>query len=183
VIGTGYQGETQVIAIDSVRELKEIRVFSRTPEKRKYLLDRIQRHVRAKLIDSSSAEECVAGADIICTITSSKEPVLLGRWLKQGCHVNAAGSNWANKRELDDEAVKRCGFICADDRQQSKIESGDLISVLKEGDWEKVAELSDVVRGKVGRDSPDQITLFKSNGVAVEDVSAARYVHSRLVGG
>ena len=132
------------------------------------------------LIDSSSAKECVEDADVICTITSSKEPVLLGRWLKPGCHINAAGSNWAHKAELDEDAVLRCNLICVDHLEQSKLESGDLIIVLKEADWDNVVELTEVVKGKAGRNSPNQITLFKSNGIAVEDVAAARYLHNKL---
>jgi ornithine cyclodeaminase/alanine dehydrogenase-like protein (mu-crystallin family) len=122
----------------------------------------------------------VTGADVICTITSSKEPVLEGKWLMPGCHINAAGSNWAIKKELDAEAVKRCGFICVDHREQSKIESGDLIPVLTEQEWTRVAELSDVVKGKAGRKSRDEITLFKSNGIAAEDVAAAKFIYDKL---
>lgn len=180
VIGTGYQGETQVLAIDSVRRFQEIRVYSRNADNRKKLLERLHGRVRAKLIDSSSAKECVEGADVICTITSSKEPVLLGRWLKPGCHINAAGSNWASKRELDEEAVLRCNLICVDHLEQSKLESGDLVFVLKEEDWENVVQLTDVVKGNAGRNSSDQITLFKSNGIAVEDVASALYLHNKL---
>jgi ornithine cyclodeaminase/alanine dehydrogenase-like protein (mu-crystallin family) len=180
VIGTGYQGETQVLAIDSVRSFQEIRIYSRSPEKRKQLIERIQNQVHAKLLDCSSAEQCVKDADVICTITSSKEPVLQGKWLKPGCHINAAGSNWAIKRELDEEAVRRCGFICVDHREQSKIESGDLIPVLTDSEWTHVAELSEVVKGKAGRISPEEITLFKSNGIAAEDVAAAKFIYSKL---
>jgi ornithine cyclodeaminase/alanine dehydrogenase-like protein (mu-crystallin family) len=123
----------------------------------------------------------VQDADVICTITSSKEPVLLGSWLKPGCHINAAGSNWATKRELDADAVLRCNFICVDHLEQSKLESGDLVSAFKENDWGRVVELTDVVKKKTGRTSPDQITLFKSNGIAMEDVAAARYLQLKLL--
>jgi ornithine cyclodeaminase/alanine dehydrogenase-like protein (mu-crystallin family) len=180
VIGTGYQGETQLLAIDSVRRFKEIRIFSRNSENRKKLKQRLSGRVRAKLVDSDSAEKCVENADVICTITSSKEPVLLGSWLKPGCHINAAGSNWASKRELDKEAVLRCDFICVDHLEQTRLESGDLILVLKDHDWSRVVELKDVVKGEAGRSAPDQITLFKSNGIAMEDVAAARYLYLKV---
>ncbi len=180
VIGTGYQGETQALAIDSVRSLNEIRVYSRTAEKRKQLIERIQNRIQARLVNCISAEECATGADIICTITSAKEPVLFGKWLKPGCHINAAGSNWAIKRELDEEAVRRCDFICVDHRDQSKMEAGDLVPVLNDQQWDKIAELSDVVKGTAGRTSAEQITLFKSNGIAMEDVASARFVYTKM---
>lgn len=182
VIGSGYQAETQLSAIDVVRELHEIRIFSRTPAKREAFVQRMRERVRARLVETSTAEECVSDADIVCTITGSKDPVLLGRWLKQGCHINAAGSNWVGKRELDEEAVRRCDLICVDHREQSKIESGDLISVLQQQPdaWERVIQLTDLVNGKAGRSSSQQITLFKSNGIAMEDIAAAHCVYSKL---
>jgi alanine dehydrogenase len=176
VIGTGFQAETQLLAIDGVRRFDEIRIYSRNPEKRREFVIRMQPQVRARLLEPASNEECVQGADVICTITSSKEPVLAGEWLKPGCHINAAGTNWANKRELDEQVVRRSDLICVDHLEQSKIESGDLIGVIE--DWSKVSELSQVVRGNVQRKSREEITLFKSNGIAAEDVAAAHYIYN-----
>jgi ornithine cyclodeaminase/alanine dehydrogenase-like protein (mu-crystallin family) len=179
VIGTGFQAETQLLAIDAVRNLQEIRIFSRSPEKRAAFVKRMQRETQARLRDASSAEECARDADVICTITSARDPVLFGDWLKPGCHINAAGVNWANKRELDPSAVRRASLICTDHREQSKIEAGDLIGEVES--WESVAELSDVLNGKVSRTSEDQITLFKSNGIAAEDIAAALFVYKKII--
>ena len=165
-----------MLAIDSVRHFARIHIYSRSAENRKQFIERMQKEVRAELVEAESGEDCVRNADVICTITASKEPVLLGRWLKPGCHINAAGTNWANKRELDEEALKRCDLICVDQLEQSKMESGDLIAALNEDQWKRVLELSSVVRNSVSRDSREQITLFKSNGIAAEDVAAAHYV-------
>jgi alanine dehydrogenase len=180
VIGAGFQAETQLLAIDAVREFKEIRIYSRREESRKDFIKKMQPQVRATLVTSASAEECARDADVICTITSSKEPVLLGTWLKHGAHINAAGSNSLLRKELDAEAVHRAGLIVTDQREQSKIEAGDLAGVLTDDQWTQVHELSEVVKGECKRNAPDQITLFKSNGIALEDVAAAHYIYSRI---
>ena len=181
VIGTGFQAETQLLAIDAVRAFQQIRVFSRSEENRRSFVHRMQPLVRARLVEAGSAEQCSRGSDVICTITSSREPVLFGDWLDPGCHVNAAGVNWADKRELDETAVRRAGLVCVDHLEQSKIEAGDLIGVLST--WDGVAELADVVAGKVGRKSAEQITLFKSNGIAAEDIAAALFLYQELAQG
>lgn len=179
IIGTGLQAETQLLAIDHVRELKEIRIYSRSEENRLAFISKMQPQAKAKLVEAKTAEECVHDADVIATITTSKTPVVLGEWLKAGSHINAAGTNWSNKRELDENAVRRCSLICVDHREQSRIEAGDLIGVIE--DWNAVWELSDVVQGRVRRTSPDQITLFKSNGIAAEDIAAALHIYKKLV--
>ncbi len=180
IIGTGLQAETQLLAIDHVRKFKEIRIFSRSAENRAEFIKKIQSQVKATLTEAQSAEQCVRDADVICTITTSKTPVVFGEWLKAGCHINAAGTNWSNKRELDESAIRRCDLICADHREQSKIEAGDLIGVIE--DWNSVWELSDVVQGRVARTSPEQITLFKSNGIAMEDIASALHIYKKISG-
>jgi ornithine cyclodeaminase/alanine dehydrogenase-like protein (mu-crystallin family) len=182
IIGTGYQAETQLMAIDAVRRFSEIRIYSRSAEGRKIFISTMQDKIRrsVKLVDSSSAESAARDADVICVITSSREPVLFGSWLKPGCHINAAGVNWSNKREIDEQCVRKASLIVADNREQSKIEAGDLTHVLSELEWENVAELKDLVKGRVGRQSLQDITLFKSNGIAAEDVAAAHYIVGKL---
>jgi len=178
IFGSGYQAETQLLAIDAVRRFDEIRVFSPTSEKRYRFVVNMQSRVDSKLREVASGEECATNADVICTITSSREPVLKGAWLKPGCHVNAAGSNASIRREVDEDVVKRSSLICVDHREQSKIEAGDLIGVIS--DWSSVFELSDLVLGKVRRNHPEDITFFKSNGVAVEDIAAAHFILQML---
>jgi ornithine cyclodeaminase/alanine dehydrogenase-like protein (mu-crystallin family) len=179
IIGTGFQAETQLLAIDHVRNLKEVRIYSRSEENREKFVEKMQPQVKARLAATNSAEGAVRHADIVCTITASKTPVVFGDWIKPGAHVNAAGTNWASKRELDEDAVRRCSLIVADHREQSKIEAGDLIGVVE--DWNEVYELADVVQGRISRTSPDQITLFKSNGIAVEDIASALYLYKKIV--
>ena len=128
----------------------------------------------------SSAEEAVRDADIVITSTSSVQPVLSGRWLKPGAHVNAIGSNYAHKSELDAEAVLRADIIAVDSLDQAKIEAGDLIQAFGKdiARWETVHELSAIVAGKsAGRTSSAQITLFKSVGIATEDIAVAGKIY------
>ena len=127
-----------------------------------------------------SAEACVREADIVITITNSAQPVLNGAWLREGTHINAAGSNNMLHREIDEEAIRRASIIITDDIPQAKTECGELISAVARGvvRWEQIHELADVVVGRVpGRPSRDSITLFESQGIATEDIAAARAVY------
>jgi len=127
-----------------------------------------------------NAEDAVSSADIVIASTTSSNPVVEGRWLKPGTHINAIGANFPQKRELDAEAIRRSNVITADSREQSKIESGDLIQMYADDArrWQEVIEIADVVSGKVaGRRSESDITLFKSNGIAIEDVVTAGKIY------
>lgn len=118
---------------------------------------------------------------MIVTATNAGQPVLEDRWVAPGTHINAMGSNQAQRRELPPELVRRAGLIVADSVEQARMEAGDLLLAFSEADWGRVAELQDVVSGRVARSGPDQITLFKSIGLAVEDVIAAGTVYERAV--
>jgi alanine dehydrogenase len=140
--------------------------------------------VRAELVASGSAEEAVRSSQIVTTITSSREPVLRGEWLQKGAHVNAAGGNMLIRREIDDEVVLRAERLVVDSVDQCKIESGEFISAIETGKrhWEEFVELRDVVAGfKPGRQTPSDITLFKSGGIALEDVAIGKIVYERAV--
>lgn len=180
IIGTGLQARTQLEAIAPVRRLQSIRAFGRDAARREAFAREMTSRLGIPVKAVSSAEEAVRGAQIVSTATTSKEPVLLGRWLEPGMHINAIGVNQAQKRELDTEAVMRSGFISADSREQSKIEAGDLIHAFAQeaARWETVREFADVVAGRIkARASAEQITLFKSNGVATEDIVVAGRIY------
>ena len=173
VIGAGYQALAQVEAVCRVRDVAQVRVFSRTAERRAKGADEMQATlgVDAKAVDSPEA--CVEGADVVVTITSASRPVLNGAWLSPGTHVNAAGANHWMRRELDDEAVTRAGVVAVDDLEQARVECADLLYPIERGllTWTQVRDLSAVVAGTVpGRTGPDEITLFESQGIALEDV-------------
>jgi len=180
VIGTGGQARTQVEAVCQVRQVKRIRAFSRDPERRSAFAREMMRELGVPVEAVDSAEAAVREMDIVITATSSSRPVVMGAWLAPGAHINAIGANFPQKRELDDEAVGRAGLIVADSREQSMLEAGDLIRALGDdpGRWSVVRELAEVVAGGcAGRTNPRQITLFKSNGIAIEDVMAAARVY------
>ena len=182
VIGTGYQARTQLEAVCAVRNIKQVRAYSRTPERREAFATRMGERLNTEAVPSESAEECIRGADIAITITSSREPVLKGEWLEGGEHVNAAGSNHWMRREIDGEVVECAGLIVVDDVEQAKIECGDLIWPAERGifRWSMSHELKDVVLGRVsGRPNNDCTTLFESQGVAIEDVAAALHVYHK----
>src|ERR1700729_4596495 len=128
----------------------------------------------------TSAEQAVRDMDIVVSSTTSTNPVVEGRWLTPGTHLNAIGANFPQKHELDAEAIRRCDIIVADSREQSKLESGDLIQMYGDDKrrWSSVTELAEIVAGKTpGRSTPQQITLFKSNGIAIEDIVVAGKIY------
>jgi alanine dehydrogenase len=180
IIGTGLQARTQLEAVSLVRKLGEVRVCGRDSNRREKFVAEMSARLKLPVKSAANAEEAVRDADIVITSTTSTNPVVEGRWLKKGTHINAIGANFPQKRELDTEAVERCAVIAVDSREQSKLESGDLIQVFGQDDqrWNRVAELADIVVGKVpGRPNPEQITLFKSNGIAIEDIVVAGQIY------
>jgi ornithine cyclodeaminase/alanine dehydrogenase-like protein (mu-crystallin family) len=184
IIGTGAQARTQIEAIARVRPVALVKAYSRTESRREAFAEEMVQRLGAEVVAVDSAEEAVRDVDIIVTITSAREPVLRGAWLPPGVHINAAGSNAANRRELDSEAVARAGRIVVDSREQAMIEAGDLLAPIGEGrlSWEQVTELGEVVAGTVpGRRANDEITLFKSLGIALEDVATMHLVYTRAM--
>ncbi len=132
------------------------------------------------VIPVSSAEHAVRDAEIVVAATTASKPVVLGEWLAPGAHVNAIGANFPQKRELDDAAVQRAGLLAVDSVEQSKQEAGDLIHALgaDAARWAAVRELAEIVAGKVaGRTGAAEITLFKSNGIAIWDIAVAARVY------
>lgn len=170
IIGSGFQARTQFEAIREVRAIKEVRVWSRDDEKRKAF---------ANLIGATAcatAEQALRGADIVATATSAKDPVLQSAWVAAGTHINAMGSNRAQRRELPSDLIARAQIIAVDSIEQAKIEAGDLL--LAPVNWAdpKIVELCKVEARPAG--SP--VTIFKSLGLGVEDVAAAAFVYEQL---
>lgn len=180
VIGSGYQARTQLEAVCKVRPIKSARVFSRNPERRERFATRMGERLDIDITAVDSGEECVADADVVITMTSANRPVLEGEWLSAGTHINAAGANHWMRRELDGNAVRRSSVIVADEIEQAKMECGDLIYPAELGSirWEQVRSLADVVGGSApGRNSDDDITLFESQGLAVQDITTGIRVY------
>jgi len=182
VYGTGWQAQSQLLAVCAAREIESVKVYSRSPENRARFCQEMGARPGGVNIAPVERPEEAADADIIVTITTSREPVLQGAWLRPGTHVNAAGGNSVLRRELDDEAVRRSSFIAVDSIDQAKIEAGELVTAVEKGllTWERVRELRYVVSGEMrGRTGDDQITLFKSLGVAIEDVATAAVLYRK----
>src|SRR6188508_487673 len=183
VIGCGRQAETQVAAVRAaVPSIEHVVAYCRTPER----LDAFCERVGAEAAESHRE----AGAqDVVVTITSSRDPVLRGEWLRPGALVAAAGANVVSRRELDNAVLERATFVCCDSLEQARLESGDLVEPIAAGvlDWLEVHELQEVVAGEVhGRQSETDIVVFKSNGLAAWDVAlgaeAVRLARERGVG-
>ena len=168
VIGSGWQAQSQIECIRAaLPSLARVLVYSRN-EKR---LAAFCRKHRCKPADSARD---AAEQDVVVTVTTSKDPVLRGEWLQDGALVCAVGANDVSRRELDNVVLERAAFVCCDSREQSMLESGDLIEPVERGvlDWLEVHELQEVVSGDVqGRASADDIVVFKSNGIAAWDVA------------
>ena len=182
VYGAGWQAQSQLEAVCAVRDIENVKVYSRSPESRaRFCLEMSARLNDVNIAPVEKPEEA-ADAGIVITITSSREPVLQGSWLKPGTHINAAGGNSILRRELDDEVIKRSSFIAVDSIDQAKIEAGELVTAVEKGllTWERVKELRYVVNGEMrGRANDDQVTLFKSLGVAIEDVATAAVLYRK----
>ncbi len=182
VFGTGWQARTQVQAVCAVRKIREVRAYGRDAERRKRFCAEMEKLVGCTVRPVESPEQVVRGADILITMTSSKNPVFDGRLVERGQHLNVAGSNRMQNREVDDETIRRADRIVVDQIEDAQIESGDLIGPVERGitSWDRMHELGAVVCGKVpGRARPDEITFFKSNGLAIEDVATAWKVLER----
>ena len=184
VVGSGFQARTQLEAVSHTRDLRSAKVFSPNRDRRTAYASEMAEQLGLEVTAVDSARAAVESSDIIITITSSRTPVLEGRWLESGMHVNAAGGADPYVTELDEAAVQRADVIVVDDREQAKIESGELMMPAGRGLvlWEQMRELSAVVSGQTpGRDSAGDVTLFKSLGMALWDISAAKAVYDRAI--
>ncbi|HYI75131.1 MAG TPA: ornithine cyclodeaminase family protein [Gaiellaceae bacterium] len=168
VIGCGHQAETQVACIRAaLPSIEQVVAYCRTPEKLAGFCERTG-------AEPAESHRDAGTQDVVVTITSSRDPVLRGEWLSSGALVAAAGANVVSRRELDNAVLERAQFVCCDLVEQAKLESGDLVEPVQAGvlDWLEVHELQEVVGGGIaGRQSDDDIVVFKSNGLAAWDVA------------
>ena len=182
VIGSGFQARSQLEAMIAVKSLRQVKVWSRDPGKRTAFAAECSADFLLSVVAVDSAKEAVRGAAIVVTATNAKDPVVEADWIAPGTHINAMGSNQAARRELPAELIQRAGWIAVDSLEQARMESGDLMLALDEAGWKnsRLVELKDVVTRKAGHQrSAEEITVFKSNGLAVEDVICAGYVYER----
>lgn len=184
LFGTGTQARTQLEALCCARPLEQVKVYSRSGEKREKFIGAMKDRVDAELVEAESPEEALKGAQIVCTMTTAREPVFDGADLEPGTTVIPAGSNRVTNREVDDETFRRAarGRIATDDIDGAKIESGDLVRAVAAGavSWGQVVEIGQIASGKMpGRGSADEINMFLSQGVAIEDVAIGAELYKR----
>ena len=176
VIGCGWQAQAQVEAIRAaVPTVERVLAYCRTTE-------RLQAFCAENGVEPAESAAEAGAQEIVVTITTSRDPVLRGEWLRAGALICAAGANDPRKRELDDVVLERASFVCCDSKDDARLESGDLIEPVQNGvlDWLEVHELQEVVAGEVrGRESDDDVVVFKSNGLAAWDVAMAVEVMER----
>ena len=171
IIGSGFQAQTQLAAARAVREIRSVKVWSRSEDKRN------QFAAANNASAARYAEEAVEDADIVITATSSKDPVLESAWVKRSAFIGAMGANHANRRELPSDLVRTADRIVVDSVEQARLEAGDLILALDSHEWNKVTELAIVADH--GSSPATGITIFKSVGLGVEDVAVAASIYER----
>jgi ornithine cyclodeaminase/alanine dehydrogenase-like protein (mu-crystallin family) len=178
LIGTGWQAESQLACIRAALPgIEHVVAYSRNAE-------RLEEFCRRFECEAGEYNRDAAEQDVVVTITNSRDPVLRGEWLQPGALVCAAGANRIEARELDNAVLERATFVCCDSLEQAKLEAGDLVEPVERGvlDWLEVHELAEVVGGETaGRQHEDDIVVFKSIGIAAEDVAAAAFVHERAL--
>ena len=176
VFGAGWQAQGQIEALALVRKLERVKVYSRTAEKLAKFCDKMAKKLSIDVVPAASAEDAVRGSDIVVTITTSATPVFSGEWLAPGTHINAAGSNSLLRREIDEKAVLMANPVVVDSRPTAIKEAGDLLPALEKGRLHvgMLTELGEVIAGiRPGRTAPDQVTLFESQGMAMQDLIIA----------
>jgi ornithine cyclodeaminase len=185
MLGTGVQAKTHLAAMLQARPgIDCVRVWSRNAEHTQHFAEREAKRYNIAVEASPTAQAAVEGADIICTVTSAREPVLMGEWIAPGTHINAVGSSVPFTRELDTAAMVKARLFV--DRRESTVnEAGDFLFPKQEGaigDDHIQGEIGDILLGKVaGRGGAGEITVFKSLGLAVEDLAAAQHIYHKAL--
>ena len=172
------------MAVCAVRPIRRVNVFARNAEHRESYAREMEQALGIETRPAPTAEACVRDADVVVTITKSAEPVFRGEWLPKGAHVNAAGANGADRHEIDADTVLRAAVKVTDHREQAKVEAGEFRDLVAAGKlaWSDVGELGELVTGKAkGRAAPGDLTLFKSLGIALEDVAFGEMVYRKAI--
>ena len=182
ILGSGTQATMHLESMRVVRRISEVRIWSRSQARATAFVKSAKAKGTDSILRSDTPKDAVSGADIVCTTTASTSPILQGRWLSEGCHINAIGASVPPYRELDSEAVSR-SRLYTDRRESLLAEADDFLIPLKEGvitEGHLVGEIGEVLTGKVpGRRDDAEITLFKSLGLAVEDLASAVHIYAK----
>ena len=179
VFGAGWQAEGHVRAICAALPLERVKVFSRRTERLAVFCQRMREQTGVAVVPAASAEETVRGSDLVGTVTTAAQPLFDADWLEPGAHVNAAGSNALIRQELSEAALRRAALIAVDAVPTALAEAGDLLPLLEKGRLHsrQLVELGDVIIGRhAGRTSAEQITVFESQGMAIQDLAVGLQV-------
>lgn len=180
VFGTGWQAEGHILALlAAMPGLERVKAFGRKADKQADFCRRLSQATGRAVVPAASPEDAVRGSDIVGTVTSAASPLFEADWLEAGTHINAAGSNALIRQEISEAAVRRCSLICVDSVPTALAEAGDLLPVLEKGRLHarQLVELGDVIVGsRHGRGAPEEITLFESQGMAIQDLAVAARV-------
>src|SRR5262249_41546081 len=182
IYGSGKQARTQVQAVCKVRKISRVHVYSPSEEHRRRFAEEMSVLCETEVVPVTQPELASRDMDIVITATASREPILHGSWIAEGSHINAIGSNFLGKAELDAGTVQPAHLCVVDSRDQARLEAGDFVQPLEAGTlrWSEVRELGQIVVGRYnGRPHPQDITLFKSLGIALEDIAVAARVYAR----
>jgi alanine dehydrogenase len=180
IYGAGWQARGQAMGVCAVRQIKRISVYSRDPDRRKAFCDEMRNLLDIEVMPAQNPEVVLNQVDIVITSTNSVQPVFSGEWLEAGVHINAIGGNFLFKREIDERCVSKSDVIVVDSKEQSRLEAGEFMPLIEKGRlwWEKIYELGEVVTGKAkGRNNSEEITLFESLGIAIEDIAVAAHIY------
>ncbi len=176
VFGAGWQAEGNIEAVAAVRKLRRVKVFARNAERLAAFCTRMSDRLELDVVPAASPEDAVRGSDIVSTITTAANPLFDAAWLSPGTHINAAGSNSVIRREVGEDVLKLCRPIVVDSVDTALKEAGDLLPLLEKGrlSERQLVELGDVILGRhPGRAKPEDITLFESQGMAIQDIAVA----------
>ncbi len=174
--GTGKQARTQILAVCKVRPISKIHVYSRDADRRKQFATEMSPLCGVEIVPVDTPEEAARNLDIVITATASREPVLLGDWVAEGSHLNVIGSNFLAKTEVDVNVFRRANLVTVDSKDQARLEAGDFVAAVREGvlSWANIVEFGQLHVGRYpGRQNPQQVTVFKSLGLGIEDVAVA----------
>jgi ornithine cyclodeaminase len=176
LFGSGWQAEGHVEAIAAVRALRRVKVFARNGERLAAFCKKMSERLGVEVVAAASPEETVRGSDIVSTVTTATTPLFDAKWLEPGTHINAAGSNSLIRREIGEDVLKICRPIVVDSVETAVKEAGDLLPLLEKGrlSERQLVELGEVIVGRhPGRATPEDITLFESQGMAIQDLAVA----------
>src|SRR5262249_42302708 len=182
LFGSGKQARTQLLAVCKVRKVQRVQIYSTNAENRSRFAREMSELCQTDVVPVPRPELAAEDKEIVITAKASREPVLNGHWLAEGTHLNVVGSNYLSKAEIDSVAVRRCDSIVVDSKDQARLEAGDFVQALEDGSihWADVHELGQVIVGSyTGRAHAQDVTLFKSLGIAIDDDALAARVYAR----